>query len=39
MNDTQRNNWSIWIKVLIAVASALLGALGGVQAKNIISML
>jgi hypothetical protein len=28
MNDTQRKAWGLFIKVIIAIGSALLGALG-----------
>jgi hypothetical protein len=31
MKDTQRDTWSAIIKVIIAVASALLGIIGGTQ--------
>ncbi len=34
MKDTKKNVWSILMKVVIAVASALLAALGGAEASN-----
>ena len=37
MKDTQRNALSIIMKIVIAVASALLGALGGVEAMAMMN--
>ena len=34
MENTNRKMWSIMIKVVIAIASALLGALGGAEATT-----
>jgi len=36
MENTQRKVWSILIKVLIAVGSALLGMLGGAEATMLL---
>jgi hypothetical protein len=36
MKDTQRNNWSILLKVLIAIGTALLGVLGGAEACSLM---
>lgn len=36
MRDTQRKQWSILLKVLIAIGSALLGVIGGAQASAMI---
>jgi hypothetical protein len=37
MNDTQKSKWSVLIKVLIAIASALLGILGGAETSALLS--
>ena len=37
MNDTQKSKWSVLIKVLIAIASALLGILSGAEASALFS--
>jgi hypothetical protein len=37
MENTQQKVWSILIKVLIAIGSALLGAMGGAEATALLN--
>lgn len=36
MKDTRKQTWSILMKVVIAIASALLGVLGGASATSML---